>query len=66
MNRSGFYAATGLHGIHMIIGEIIIVVTWIREMIGKSRKGSILQRISGINLNLLDGCYIVIVVIEYL
>jgi heme/copper-type cytochrome/quinol oxidase subunit 3 len=27
MNRSGFYAATGLHGIHMIIGEIIIVVT---------------------------------------
>lgn len=63
--RSTFYAATGLHGVHMIIGEVLLVVSVIREWLLFSVKRGVWSRVSNINMNFLDGCYITIVALEY-
>lgn len=63
--RSTFHATTGLHGIHTIIGEIILMVGMIREGISGTIKKGAWTRIGNINLNFLDGRYIIIVIIEY-
>ncbi len=63
--NSIFYIVTGLHGIHMLIGEILLMVIIIREYIEISREEKILKRIGMINLNFLDICFIIILILAY-